>query len=146
VIVLQQEPLLNQWLSFFRIVITTGEKDTDKVMVFYRMVMPNVNVRRVDINHLTDIGAHNSITNAIMADSEALEYMLRNLAAKLSILTYKFTDDAKKNERLFSCMVLSFDNKYEPHVATYYYADDLSILKTNWMICNSTFKSIHLSI
>jgi hypothetical protein len=51
---------------FFRIVITTGKKYTDKVMVFYHMDMPNVNVRRVDINHLTDIGAHNSMTNLSM--------------------------------------------------------------------------------
>jgi hypothetical protein len=54
--------------------------------------------------------------------------MLPNLDAKFSILPYKFTDDGphKNKARLFFCMGLLFNKKYEPHVATDYYTDDLS--------------------
>jgi hypothetical protein len=112
----------------FRTVTTTEQKDTDEVKVFYRMVMPNINIRRVDINRLTDIGVHNSVTKAIVADAEALEEMLPNLDTKFSILPYKLIDDGphKNKASLFSFMGISFDNKYEPHIATDYYADDLS--------------------
>jgi hypothetical protein len=74
---------------FFRTATTMEQKATDEMNVLYRMVVPNLNVNCVDMNRLADLGAHNSMPNAIMADAETLEEILPKLDAKFSILPYK---------------------------------------------------------
>jgi hypothetical protein len=77
----------------FHTVTTMEQKDTYEVSVFYHMITPNINVCRVDMNRLTHLGAHKSITNAIMKDAERLEEIIPNVYAKFSILPYKFTEE-----------------------------------------------------
>jgi hypothetical protein len=95
----------------FRMVTTTEHKDTYEVNVFYRMVMPNINIHCVTMSHFADINTHNSMTNAIMADAEGLEESIPDLDAKFSISVYKFTKDGPDENKvcLFSCMGVMFD-------------------------------------
>ena len=112
----------------FRFVDINEEIDGGLHKVFHRMVMPNVNVRRIDMSRLTENTEFASLTNAIMADAEKAHEMIPNLDAKLSILPYKFTYDGPHEDKaqLFSCTGLTFDNKYTKNVPTNAYADQLT--------------------
>jgi hypothetical protein len=51
-----------------------------------------------------------------------------NLDATFSILSYKFTTDVpvKNKARLFSCVCLSFENRYEKDAPTEFFAGQLT--------------------
>jgi hypothetical protein len=84
-------------------------------------------VMRVDMARLRDTIKHCSMTNDI-TDYEGLLEIMPNLDAKFSILPNKFTDYGPNDDKvhIFSCMVLSIDNKYEKDIPTDFFAGRLA--------------------
>jgi hypothetical protein len=97
----------------FSMVLNKVHMGVEEVNVFHHMVMPNVNVRRVDMSRLMDKTKRDSMHNDIMADAKGLREIMPNLETNLYMLMYKFTYEGPGDDKasLFSCMGLAFNTK-----------------------------------
>jgi hypothetical protein len=88
------------------------------------MFQPNVDIRHVDMSHMTDRDDVKSLTNAIMMDPTKASETIPNLDLKLSFLPYKFFDDgpAPDQARMFYCVTFLHDGIIEKDVAVPLYA------------------------